>query len=830
MPKDPNAEEFPDIGSKLQAPMKKSTYERNKAEAEAKRQREQDETAAVYKEFVKSFSNDDDKPSSFVSRTSGSASSVIRPGPPKRHFAGGAYRPPGRGRNSGPGTLGPPPPLSRKRAYDGAQLPKKESDHGLFAYDDAKPLRPKSLLQTSDDEDDADQEREVEIAKPTLKMFSLPPGTSPLFIKSLLPPKLIIEDVRIVTPSGPGNAHSTERRSLSAVVTLGMDTPGIIIDTAVGALQNKYLGKGYFLTLSRHLSSTVKELEMPKSLSSSKLSLPFGAKPMPTGPGAFGGRGFRGPHRGGFAPPSSYTLSRSGHYGRNEPEHQVTTIPASDLKDLKLIHGTVERVLKHGPGFEALLMTKRDVQMEEKWAWLWDTRSPGGVYYRWRIWESLTNTSNKDSGRHRIEPSSQRIFEGEALWSAPEKGLPFEYVTRFEEFVPNPDYDSSDDDDDGGEGRRKYAYYHGGALPPDGPPVEGDEQAYLNPLRKAKLIHLLARLPTTNAKLRRGDVARVTAFAMQHAGEGSDEVVYTITSNISKPFAFSSANPGWKGACSEAPLPKEDEEANVEDKKPAEKEDTAPAMLIGLYLVSDILSSCQTSGVRNSWRYRQLFQGSLKQNEVFEVLGRLEKTMRWGRLKADKWKRSVGVILSALEKQNAFSHSDQEHFASVFANPPLTAAEEEAKAAAENVRKASAAKSRWKSFDRDAPPNTQKDEGPPPSSEAVNAMDVDLDGEPIVEDIDGEPMMEDIDGEPIVEDIDGEPMVDIDDNVVKSSTVRQEMREGAIDEPKGPFPHEDNTNVKTDMDANKPKTKPLLLSKGKQRPKAEDMFADSDEE
>ncbi|KAL9033926.1 MAG: hypothetical protein Q9214_007279, partial [Letrouitia sp. 1 TL-2023] len=122
-PKDPKVGEFPDIGSKLQAPIKKSTYERNKAEAEAKRQREQDETAAVYKEFVKSFSNDDDKPSSFASRASGLGSSVSRPGPPKRHFPGGAYRPPGRGRNSGPGTLGPPPPLSRKRA----------SDHGLFA-------------------------------------------------------------------------------------------------------------------------------------------------------------------------------------------------------------------------------------------------------------------------------------------------------------------------------------------------------------------------------------------------------------------------------------------------------------------------------------------------------------------------------------------------------------------------------------------------------------------------------------------------------------------------------------------------------------------------
>jgi U2-associated protein SR140 len=56
----------------------------------------------------------------------------------------------------------------------------------------------------------------------------------------------------------------------------------------------------------------------------------------------------------------------------------------------------------------------------------------------------------------------------------------------------------------------------------------------------------LARLPTTNAKLRKGDVARVTAFAIERAGEGADEVVDLIVSNIEQPFAFTSANPDRK--------------------------------------------------------------------------------------------------------------------------------------------------------------------------------------------------------------------------------------------------------------------------------------------
>ncbi|KAL8825552.1 MAG: hypothetical protein Q9191_004336, partial [Dirinaria sp. TL-2023a] len=61
MGQDSKIREFPDISSKLTAPTKKSVFERQKAEAEAKRQREQEETAAVYEDFVKSFDNEEEK-------------------------------------------------------------------------------------------------------------------------------------------------------------------------------------------------------------------------------------------------------------------------------------------------------------------------------------------------------------------------------------------------------------------------------------------------------------------------------------------------------------------------------------------------------------------------------------------------------------------------------------------------------------------------------------------------------------------------------------------------------------------------------------------------
>ncbi|KAL8728300.1 MAG: hypothetical protein Q9181_005392 [Wetmoreana brouardii] len=846
MAQDGKVKEFPDIGSKLSAPTKKSLFERQKAEAEAKRQREHDETAAVYEDFVKSFDDGGDGTSSSGSRGPSGFGGMSSGGPPRRHFQGASAGPVGRGgiggrANSGLGSLGPPAPsLSRKRALDGSQPLRKEPGQGLFAFEDASPGPPdvKKTFQRLDDEDNTASSKPQErvAPKPTMRLSSLPPGTSPAFIKSFIPTNLNIDTIRITPPPGPGNANSTERRSLSAIVTLANDTPAVDIDTAVSALQNRYLGRGFYLSISRHFSSAAASSDMPSlGLLSGTSSLPFGARPVSMGPGGLMGRP-PGSHRGGFAPPQSYATSGLNTYGRGAPPVQVDVRPPSDLKQLKLIHKTLEALLSHGPEFEALLMTRKEVQMEEKWAWLWDSRSVGGVYYRWRLWDLLTGASQKDGGRRRADLSSQLLFEGGATWAAPEKGIPFEYVTDIDEFVSDSDYNSSDDDDSGDEGRRRHAHYHGGAPPPDVGHVEGDEQAYLNPLEKAKLTHLLARLPTTSAKLRRGDVARVTAFAIQRAGEGAEEVVDMITSNVQRPFAFSGANPDRK-AGPEDDLAAKVEEGTEDDKKSADKEDVSASMLIGLYVISDILSSSSTSGVRHAWRYRQLFEAALKHKEVFQDLGRLEKTMQWGRLRAEKWKRSVGSVLTLWEGWCVFPQDSQEHFVSMFANPPMTAAEEAANAAAEKAMTAAANKSRWKTVEEKAKDaEAEQNGGVQQKIPEAESMDVDLDGEPMVDDddIDGEPMLDeenDIDGEPMVDAVD-EAMtekaqskttkVTLGDHGTKSSNAGDERGQQASVKPAVGFQMDSSNEGSL--------AKGQLAAPKRRRPRAEDMFADSDEE
>src|SRR3954447_14769792 len=99
MSDEPKGKSFPDVSAKLSALPKKSLFERQKAEAEAKRAREKAETAAVYEDFVKSFEDDaptgpkssDGRLNTFGSRGGGLG------GPSKRHFTASASR------NSGPG-------------------------------------------------------------------------------------------------------------------------------------------------------------------------------------------------------------------------------------------------------------------------------------------------------------------------------------------------------------------------------------------------------------------------------------------------------------------------------------------------------------------------------------------------------------------------------------------------------------------------------------------------------------------------------------------------------------------------------------------------------
>ena len=794
---------FPDVSAKLSALPKKSLFERQKAEAEAKRAREQAETAAVYEDFVKSF--DDEAPtgpraSETQSHAFGGRGGGLGGGPARRHFTNTGPR------NSGPGTLGPPPPsLSRKRTHEGFAPRNRDSAQGVLGYGNAStgPSGPPPAFRSpSDDEADrkADaKEAERAAAKPTLYLASLPPGTSPSLLKSLIPSYLTVDHVNILRPQ---SQSPTEKRSSAAILTLASDSAASDIDTAVSSLQNKYLGRGYYLTLSRHLSSAAISSNLPTTVGMSSVnSMPFGAKTIqPKFAGSLNRAPPPGPHRGGFAPPNSY----GPNFGRGGPSAQVEVKAPSDIKQLRLIHKTLENLLNHGPEFEALLMSRAEVQKEEKWAWIWDARSPGGVYYRWKLWEIVTNTGGKRRSKH--QPSSS-IFEGGANWMPPESDIKFEYTTRLDEFVSDEDYNSSDEEHSDGEDEKRNM---GGAPPPDTASGQNDGLGYMNPLQKAKLTHLLARLPTTHARLRRGDVARVTAFAIQHAGAGADEVVDMIVLNILSPLAYTGANPDRQV---------EKDAANTENGDSKGHLDMSAAKLVGLYIISDILSSSATSGVRHAWRYRQLMEAALRSHKVFEHLGRLEKDLNWGRLRAEKWKRSVGTLLHLWEGWCVFPQSSQEHFVQVFEQPPLTEEElqkEKEKAEAERASNAFAkGKSRWKTVDEDLASgkldqsqNTETGERNYPAPQEVGVAE--------------DESMSDIDGVPM-EDSDLEDPEDEGEHINEN-----DLHDASNEAPPDPAQPE-QTEQQAEPVAVQPDPEPVSRRPRKPRPKAEDMFASDSE-
>lgn len=817
-----NVVEFPDIEAKLQKPAKKSVFERQKEEAEAKRQREEAETAAVLEDFCKSFDrggDDRQRDGRFpTNRTERPARSADRPlgfagGSGRRHFGA-------QGLKSGPGSLGPAPTsYGRKRPFDAPRgVDRDGGGRGRAALDEDGGSRSiAEVFDTSEDEDESmavDRAEEKAVAKPTLRLSNMPPATSPAVIKALVSTWLTVESVKILLPADPG---ATERKSTAAIVTLAAETPATDIDAAVSALQNRYLGFGFYLSLHRHLSSAAMTGSLVAAQSSSTSgSQPFGAKPVPH---TTGKSSLHPPAHGrGFAPPTSYNKSVGGPVSRAGILH-VPVHPPRDIKQLRTIHMVVEAVLKRGHEFEALLMSRPEVQREERWAWIWDARSEGGIWYRYRLWEVMTGATSQ-RGRAKFMP----LFEGSSAWKLPEQPLSYEYTTHVDEFVSDSEYNSSDDDE--------FELDPGRTGDPAAAGNE-NEETLLSPLNKAKLTHLLARLPTTLAKLRKGDIARVAAFAITHASRGVDEIVDLVISNVERPFAFSLANPEYEDMKGQQGGESRSLPAGPDETRPAEAQDTNTAKVIGLYVVSDILSTSSTSGLRHAWRYRQQFEAALRSRKVLEGLGLVPKKMDWGRLRADKWRRSISVVLEYWESWCVFSPETHAFFRDSFKNPPALMEEDKGeKEQEEEEDKAGEApkKGKWKTVDAvankaadDATSNSR------PAAPLIITPAAALDGEEDSgdgsymgytddEELDFEILdEEDIDGEPLVErQMAGLSMAEKGEDAVMAGTAPR------VSDPAPPDPPVTKTVGGFQMAAS--------VVNPKKRMRAMDMFAGSDSE
>lgn len=705
------------IAQKLNAPKKVSGFERQRQEAETKRLREEAETRKALREFEDSFADedeDDDPISALAGGRGGAFGGGMRDAPsgPRGAMGGamagslGGPRHFGQSmKSSGPGTLGPPPSLKRKRELEEERERREREERGGGG------------MRGFSDHDDRSRQRkspEPTVKRPTMLLSQLPKSIKQDTIKQVMPPSLKVEDIAFVPPAGPG----TDRRYLSAIVTVSADTPMSDVDSAVSTLNAKYLGFGCYLKISRHITSSVGGLGSAlgtQNIGTMNDFQPFGAKQFIREPQLHSLRN--------APPPDSLDTPPYGYQGYGQQRHQgptpvvVAVTPPSDLKLLKAIHRTVENVIKYGPAFERALLSSPDVQHDEQWAWIFDATSQPSIYYRWLIYEyysAKTTQAAKTAGgatpQDLIEseiwsrtPEGQfakkngliKLFDQGPLWQPPRDRPKFEFVFEFEDLVEDSGYVSSDDES-GDEGNSTRPGTATTSVSLDG--GNSGTANYLNPYRKAKFVHLLARLPDTLGLLRAGDVARITSFVVNNAGTGAEEIVNMLVENIELPYSRAVVyNTALDDPDDTDPDDYEIREKRLRNEEEKKKSDPSNAKLIALYVVSDAIQSSGTSGVRDAWKYRALFETALRSRNIFEHLGRLEKELNWGRMKAEQWKRKVGVVLGLWEKWSVFSAETQKAFKESFLNPALTPEEQAEKEKADREEKEKKEGARWKS-------------------------------------------------------------------------------------------------------------------------------------
>lgn len=642
-----------------------------------------------------------------------------------------------------PGRLGPPSTNKRLKINDPFLTTKKSS---VFEEEDDPPTSTsidekgpglkgiRNAFNHDDDETDSERKAAEKAApKPTLYLQCLPVGTSEVRIKSLIPSSLKIDSVRPL-PTRRNGGGPSERPSRSAIVTLDRETPARDIDAAVNNLQNCYIGFGCYLNISRHLSSATLESSLSdnSALYSVTRVYPFGAEAHRSVRSSERYKLSRAPPPQDLDAPSWRQSTNLSH--RDQPwwpeDYRVQVTPPRSIKQLRMVHNMVDRVLKYGPKFEAFFMNIPKVQEDEKWAWLFDRRSRAGVYYLWRLWEikSGYHAKRKLSAYRGGDNRAHRIFEGRPKFVEPD-GLDYEFVTKFEDLVKQSEYDSSDEEDvnvNANMGERKRRVQRRASNDQKlGVDEETEGSKYLTPLRKAQLVHLLGRLPDTIGTLRRGDIARITSFACRNA-YAAEEIVELVVMNVIAPLCYSTWAPGKKGkdanaSDSYAERPTfgaglgskvQDQagpdvqvadvpHANSKEQEQAEhKQDQSAAKHVALYVINDILSGPPATGVPGAWRYRGLFESLLFKYQVFAHLGRLDRDYGWGRIKAEKWQRSTKNILDLWESHSMFDIKTHEKLVHSFYHPPLTKDEQVAEERKTKEKQATEQKqSRWKSVE-----------------------------------------------------------------------------------------------------------------------------------
>ncbi|KAI8368741.1 hypothetical protein BD560DRAFT_132429 [Blakeslea trispora] len=174
----------------------------------------------------------------------------------------------------------------------------------------------------------------------------------------------------------------------------------------------------------------------------------------------------------------------------SRPRAEVHVTKPVDVKLMRVMHRMIERVLVHGPLFEAMIMDRE--LHNPTFQFLFDNTSPEHIYYRWRLY-SLSRGDTKS--RWRDEPF--QMFEGGPWWIPPELPLLDKETTE-------PMFDTDDELAD----------------------QENVAKGNLGQIAKQRLGGLIREVT-----FQRGTIARAMSFAIDHS-DAASEVVDVLCKSI----------------------------------------------------------------------------------------------------------------------------------------------------------------------------------------------------------------------------------------------------------------------------------------------------------
>ncbi|KAI8138308.1 hypothetical protein BJV82DRAFT_299808 [Fennellomyces sp. T-0311] len=172
----------------------------------------------------------------------------------------------------------------------------------------------------------------------------------------------------------------------------------------------------------------------------------------------------------------------------SKPRLEISVVKPTNMQNVKIIHRMIERVIKHGPAFEAIIMDREKDNV--KFRFLFDHMSEEHVYYRWKLYSLLQGDTKS---QWRTEPF--QMFEGGAWWVPPD--VPFDDEGMMDVLL--------DSEDEEKERERE-------SLP----------KGVLGKIAKQRFESMLRQI-----SFQRGSIARAMAFAIDHA-DAADEVIDII--------------------------------------------------------------------------------------------------------------------------------------------------------------------------------------------------------------------------------------------------------------------------------------------------------------